>query len=116
MKVTRIVALRALLVLSACSKNATPDKPADAATPAKPPLVTVNGKAISASLAPKVANTRAVACTAWIKFLSLTVSSLPRPTSKTRAALTPSSARSSKVEPGLPLMSPDFSAALIAPL
>lgn len=51
MKVTRILALGALLVLSACSKNATPDKPADAAaTPAKPPIVTVNGKAISAEL------------------------------------------------------------------
>jgi peptidyl-prolyl cis-trans isomerase C len=51
MKVTRILALGALLVLSACSKNATPDKPADAAaTPAKPPIVTVNGKAISPEL------------------------------------------------------------------
>jgi peptidyl-prolyl cis-trans isomerase C len=50
MKVTRILALGALLALSACSKNATPDKPADAAVPAKPPLVTVNGKAISQEL------------------------------------------------------------------
>jgi len=51
MKVTRILALGALLVLTACSKNATGDKPADAAaTPAKPPLVTVNGKAISQEL------------------------------------------------------------------
>ena len=51
MKVTRILALGALLVLSACSKNAATDKPADAAaTPAKPPLVTVNGTAISQEL------------------------------------------------------------------
>jgi peptidyl-prolyl cis-trans isomerase C len=52
MKVTRILALSALLVLSACSKNATTDKPAAdaAAMPAKPPLVTVNGKAISQDL------------------------------------------------------------------
>ena len=50
MKVTRILALGTLLVLSACSKNAA-DKPAEApATPAKPPLVTVNGKAISQEL------------------------------------------------------------------
>ena len=50
MKVTRILALGALLVLSACSKNATTDKPAEAAVPAKPPLITVNGKAISQEL------------------------------------------------------------------
>jgi peptidyl-prolyl cis-trans isomerase C len=51
MKVIRIVALGAMLVLTACSKNAGTDKPADAATPAaKPPLVTVNGKAISQEL------------------------------------------------------------------
>jgi peptidyl-prolyl cis-trans isomerase C len=51
MKVTRILAVGALLALSACSKNATPDKPADAAaTPATPALVTVNGKAISQAL------------------------------------------------------------------
>jgi len=51
MKATRILALGALLALSACSKNATPDKPADAAaTPATPPLVTVNGTAISQAL------------------------------------------------------------------
>ncbi|HTU66783.1 MAG TPA: peptidylprolyl isomerase [Steroidobacteraceae bacterium] len=50
MKVTRILALAAVVALAACSKNAT-DKPADAAaTPAKPPLVTVNGKAISQEL------------------------------------------------------------------
>jgi peptidyl-prolyl cis-trans isomerase C len=51
MKVKRILALGALLVLTACSKTATSDKPADAAaTPAKPPLVTVNGQAISPEL------------------------------------------------------------------
>ena len=51
MKVTRILALGAFFVLSACSKNAAPDKPADAAAAApKPPLVTVNGKAISQDL------------------------------------------------------------------
>lgn len=51
MKVTRILALGAWLVLAACSKNANTDKPAETpATPAKPPLVTVNGKAISEEL------------------------------------------------------------------
>jgi peptidyl-prolyl cis-trans isomerase C len=51
MKVTRILAMGALLALAACSKNATPDKPADAAAkPASPPLVTVNGTAISQAL------------------------------------------------------------------
>lgn len=50
MKVTRILALGALLVLSACSKNAADKPAAAAATPAKPPLVTVNGKAISQEL------------------------------------------------------------------
>jgi peptidyl-prolyl cis-trans isomerase C len=50
MKVTRLLALGAVLALAACSKTAT-DKPADAAaTPAKPPLVTVNGKPISTQL------------------------------------------------------------------
>jgi peptidyl-prolyl cis-trans isomerase C len=50
MKVHRIVALGALLVLAACSRNAA-EKPAEApAAPAKPPLVTVNGKAISQEL------------------------------------------------------------------
>ena len=51
MKVSHILALGALLALAACSKTATPDKAADtAATPATPPLVTVNGKAISQAL------------------------------------------------------------------
>ena len=51
MKVTRMLALGALVVLSACSKNATPEKPAEAAAAAaKPPIVTVNGKAISPEL------------------------------------------------------------------
>src|SRR5690349_18777130 len=50
MKVTRLLALSVVLALAACSKTAT-EKPADAAaTPAKPPLVTVNGKPISNQL------------------------------------------------------------------
>jgi len=51
MKVTRILGLSVVLALAACSKTAT-DKPADAAaaTPAKPPLVTVNGKPVSTQL------------------------------------------------------------------
>lgn len=51
MKMTRTLLLGAWLVLAACSKTASPDKPADtAATPPAPPLVTVNGKAISQAL------------------------------------------------------------------
>jgi peptidyl-prolyl cis-trans isomerase C len=51
MKVTRILAVCALLVLTGCSKPAATDKPADAAAPPpKPPFVTVNGKAISQDL------------------------------------------------------------------
>jgi peptidyl-prolyl cis-trans isomerase C len=50
MKVIRFVAVGALLALAACSKPSATDKPADAATPAKPPLVTVNGKPISEQL------------------------------------------------------------------
>ncbi|HLA70797.1 MAG TPA: peptidylprolyl isomerase [Steroidobacteraceae bacterium] len=51
MKVTRLLALGVVLALAACSKTAT-DKPAAAAAaaPAKPPLVTVNGKPISDQL------------------------------------------------------------------
>lgn len=50
MKLIRFAALGALLALAACSKTAT-DKPAEtAATPAKPSVVTVNGKAISAEM------------------------------------------------------------------
>jgi peptidyl-prolyl cis-trans isomerase C len=50
MKVTRLLALGCVLALAACSKPAT-DKPAEvAAAPAKPPLVTVNGKPISTQL------------------------------------------------------------------
>lgn len=51
MKVTRLLGLSVVLALAACSKTAT-DKPADAAaaTPAKPPLVTVNGKPVSTQL------------------------------------------------------------------
>ena len=51
MKAIRFVAVGALLALAACSKPAATDKPAEAAaTPAKPPLVTVNGKPISQKL------------------------------------------------------------------
>jgi peptidyl-prolyl cis-trans isomerase C len=51
MKVIRFVAVGALLALAACSKPAATDKPADVpATPAKPALVTVNGKPISEKL------------------------------------------------------------------
>jgi len=51
MKVTRLLAFCALAALAACSKPAA-DKPADAAaaTPPKPPIVTVNGAAISPEL------------------------------------------------------------------
>jgi peptidyl-prolyl cis-trans isomerase C len=50
MKVTRLLALGCVLALAACSKPAA-DKPAEAAAaPAKPPLVTVNGKPISTQL------------------------------------------------------------------
>jgi peptidyl-prolyl cis-trans isomerase C len=50
MKVTRFLAVAALAALAACSKNPA-EKPAEvAATPATPPLVTVNGKAISQAL------------------------------------------------------------------
>ena len=48
MKVTRILALGVTLALAACSKSTT-EKPADA-TPAKPPLITVNGTPISNQL------------------------------------------------------------------
>jgi peptidyl-prolyl cis-trans isomerase C len=51
MKVMRFLAVGAVLVLAACSKPASTDKAAEvAATPAQPPLVTVNGKAISNDL------------------------------------------------------------------
>jgi peptidyl-prolyl cis-trans isomerase C len=51
MKVMRILAVGALLALAACSKPAATDKPGvTAATPAQPPLVTVNGVAISQQL------------------------------------------------------------------
>jgi peptidyl-prolyl cis-trans isomerase C len=51
MTVIRCLALGALLALAACSKPAATDKPADvAATPAKPPLVTVNGNPLSEQL------------------------------------------------------------------
>src|SRR5688572_4443789 len=52
MKLIRFIALGAVLALAAaCSKPAATDKPAEtAATPAKPPVVTVNGKAISSEM------------------------------------------------------------------
>jgi peptidyl-prolyl cis-trans isomerase C len=51
MKVMRFLAVGATLALAACSKPAATDKPADvAAAPAKPPMVTVNGKPISNDL------------------------------------------------------------------
>jgi len=51
MKVIRFVAVGALLALAACSKPSATNKPADAAAaPAKPPLVTVNGKPVSEQL------------------------------------------------------------------
>jgi peptidyl-prolyl cis-trans isomerase C len=50
MKVIRYVALGAMLALAACSKKADSDKPVVAATPAAPPVVTINGQAISQQL------------------------------------------------------------------
>ena len=51
MKVMRFLAVGVTLALAACSKPAATEKPAEvAATPAKPPLVTVNGKPISNEL------------------------------------------------------------------
>jgi peptidyl-prolyl cis-trans isomerase C len=51
MKVIRFLAVGVLLALAACSKPSATDKPAAAAaTPAKPPLVTVNGIALSQQL------------------------------------------------------------------
>lgn len=51
MKVMRFLAVGAVLALAACSKPASTEKAADAAaTPAAPPLVTVNGKQISNEL------------------------------------------------------------------
>ncbi|HEX6528969.1 MAG TPA: peptidylprolyl isomerase [Burkholderiales bacterium] len=47
----RFLAMGVVLALAACSKPAATDKPIDAAAaPAQPPLVTVNGKAISNDL------------------------------------------------------------------
>src|SRR5262245_26017543 len=51
MKAIRFLAAGMLLALVACSKPAATDKPAAApATPAKPPVVTVDGKPISEAL------------------------------------------------------------------
>jgi len=49
MKVMRFLAMGMALALVACSKPAATDKPADA-PPAAPPLVTVNGKALSTGM------------------------------------------------------------------
>lgn len=49
MKVMRFLAMGAVVALAACSKTATEPVAADA-TPAKPPLVTVNGKPLSSEL------------------------------------------------------------------
>jgi peptidyl-prolyl cis-trans isomerase C len=50
MKVTRFLALGVVVALVACSKKDEAAKPAEAATPATPPLVTVNGEAVSQRL------------------------------------------------------------------
>jgi peptidyl-prolyl cis-trans isomerase C len=51
MKVMRFLVVGATLAIAACSKPAATDKPADvAAVPTTPPLVSVNGKAISNEL------------------------------------------------------------------
>lgn len=51
MKLIRFAALSAILVLAACSKTTPTDQPVDAAAAlAKPPAITVNGKAISAEM------------------------------------------------------------------
>jgi len=51
MKAIRFIAVGVLLALAACSKPAPTEKAAEApAVPAKPPLVTVNGKPISEKL------------------------------------------------------------------
>ncbi len=68
-----------------------------------------------ASVEPSVANIFRAAVAPVVKLFWETISSAPRPTSSTRAAVTPATPRSSRVEPGLPLMSPDLTAALISP-
>jgi peptidyl-prolyl cis-trans isomerase C len=51
MKAMRYLALGVVLALAACSKPASTDKAAEpAATPAQPPVVTINGKTISTDL------------------------------------------------------------------
>ena len=51
MKVIRFMAVGTLLALAACSKPAPTEKAAQTpALPAKPPIVTVNGKPISEKL------------------------------------------------------------------
>ena len=51
MKAIRFMAVGVLLALAACSKPAPTEKAAETpAVPAKPPIVTVNGKPISEKL------------------------------------------------------------------
>src|SRR5688572_533291 len=51
MKLIQLIAVGATLALAGCTKPAATDKPAEpAATPAKPPLVSVNGKPLSNEL------------------------------------------------------------------
>src|ERR1044072_3374136 len=50
MKVTRYLVVGLTLALAACNKPAAVEKPVGPATPAKPALVTVNGKALSNDL------------------------------------------------------------------
>ena len=60
MKAIRFMAVGVLLALAACSKPAPTEKAAAApAAPAKPPIVTVNGKAISQELYEEYAKTLA---------------------------------------------------------
>lgn len=50
MKAIRLLGFAALAVLAACSKPVTSEKAPEAAAPAQPPFVTVNGKAFSSDL------------------------------------------------------------------
>ncbi len=57
MKAMRLLSFVTLALLTACSKPVVTEKPAAAAAPAKPPLVTVNGKALSNELYENYAQT-----------------------------------------------------------
>src|SRR5262245_33925580 len=50
MKAMRLLSFATLALLAACSKPVATEKPAEAAVPAKPPFVTINGKALSQEL------------------------------------------------------------------